>query len=166
MLFPDSKIIADNLKNIPGIERALTTPIIDVDQSKMVTVMERVILSLEKSVPTGCKDSLLVQIMTGKDAKPLILVFINLEKGRPKVSISAHYFAGIIRRRVANTLHTCDGKVSSELTKELAKIWSERTGVRAEVLEKLSATTESLYLEINEKIQDKVFQILQNVGGR
>ncbi len=64
--FPDSTRIADNLKNIPGIEKALETPIIDVEQSKMVAVMERVILSLEKSVPTGCKDSLLVQIITGK----------------------------------------------------------------------------------------------------
>ncbi len=66
MIFAGSSRIADNLKNIPGIEKALETPIIDVDQSKMMTVMERVILSLEKSVPTECKDSLLVQIMTGK----------------------------------------------------------------------------------------------------
>ncbi len=66
MTIPDSARIADNLKNIPGIEKALETPIIDVDQSKVVTVMERVIFSLEKSVPTGCKDSMVVQIMTGK----------------------------------------------------------------------------------------------------
>ena len=31
-----------------------------------MTVMERVILSLEKEVTTECKDSLLVQTVTGK----------------------------------------------------------------------------------------------------
>ncbi len=44
----------------------MKTPIIDVDQAKVVTVMERVILSLEKEVPTECKDSLLVQTITGR----------------------------------------------------------------------------------------------------
>ncbi len=77
-----------------------------------------------------------------------------------------YYVAGIIRKTVSNTLRTCDGKVSSELTKELAKISSERTGVSPVVLETISERTESLYLEIKEKIQDKVLNILQNIGGR
>ncbi len=61
-----SSRIAKNLESIPGIEKALKTPIIDVDQPKVVTVMERVILSLEKEVPKQCKDSLLVQTITGR----------------------------------------------------------------------------------------------------
>ncbi len=60
-----SSRIADNLEKIPGIEKALKTPIIDVDQAKVVTVMERVILSLKKEVSDECEDSLLVQIITG-----------------------------------------------------------------------------------------------------
>ncbi len=58
--------IADSLTDIPGIVKAMETPIIDVEQSKVVSAMERVILSLEKGISTGCKDSLLVQILTGK----------------------------------------------------------------------------------------------------
>ncbi len=73
-----------------------------------------------------------------------------------------YYIAGIIRSRVSNTLRTCDGKVSSELTKELAKISSERTGVSPVLLESISERTESLYLEIKQKIQDKVL----NIGGK
>lgn len=46
----------------------METPIIDVDQTTLVTAMERVIRTLEKEVPTECKDSLLVQIVTGKTA--------------------------------------------------------------------------------------------------
>ena len=65
-IFPDSASLANTLKEIPGIEKALKSPIIDVDQSKVVTVIERVILSLENEVPAECKDSLLVQIITGK----------------------------------------------------------------------------------------------------
>ena len=57
--------IADALTNIPGIDKTMKTPIIDVDQSKVVEIMERVIRSLEKEVPKECEDSLLVQIMTG-----------------------------------------------------------------------------------------------------
>ena len=63
---PVSSRIANNLEKIPGIEKALKTPIIDVDQAKVVAIMERVILSLEKEVPTECKDSLLVQTITGR----------------------------------------------------------------------------------------------------
>ncbi len=57
--------------------------------------------------------------------------------------------------RVSNTLHTCDGKVSSELTKELAKISSERTGLSPVVLETIFERTESLYSEIKKKIRTK-----------
>ncbi len=79
---------------------------------------------------------------------------------------SSDCFAGIVRRRVSNTLHTCDRKVSNELTKELAKISSEQTGVSPDALEKMSKRTESLYVEVHEKIQNKVLQILHNIGGR
>ena len=61
-----SSSIAGSLKTIPGIVKALKTPIIDVDQSTVVKAMQRVILSLENAVPEECKDSMLVQIITGK----------------------------------------------------------------------------------------------------
>ncbi len=61
-----SSRIADNPQNIPGIEKSLKTPITDIDQATVVAVMEQVILSLEKEVPTECKDSLLVQTVTGR----------------------------------------------------------------------------------------------------
>ncbi len=71
-MFSECSKLADSLKDIPGIAKAMKTTIIDVDQSKVVTAMERVIRSLEKGVPTECKDTLLVQIMTGKIALELI----------------------------------------------------------------------------------------------
>ncbi len=88
------------------------------------------------------------------------------EKVVLKKMYETYYVAGIIRKRVSNTLRTCDGKVSSELTEELAKISSERTGVSPVVLKRISERTESLYVEIKEKIQDKVLNILQNIGGK
>ncbi len=63
---PVSSRIAENLEKIPGIETALKAPIIDVEQAQVVEVMELVILALEKEVPTKCKDSLLVQTITGR----------------------------------------------------------------------------------------------------
>ncbi len=136
---PVSSRIANNLEKMPGIEKALKSPIIDVDQAKVATVMERVILSLEKEVPTGCKDSLLVQTITGmfdymSDSgvlKRSITLF--------SVQIYTLYFAGIVRSRVSRTLYNCATKITP--------------------------TAKPVYVELKQKIQDKVIQILQNVGG-
>ncbi len=50
------------------------------------------------------------------------------------------YFAGIVRSRVSRTLYTCATKISSQASKPV-------------------------YVDLKQKIQDKVIQILQNVGG-
>ncbi len=68
------------------------------------------------------------------------------------------HLAGITRKRVSNTLRTSDGKVSSELSKELP----ERS---PNLLNMLSESSKSLYLEIKGKVQERVLDILQNIGG-
>ena len=58
--------LAAFLEDIPGIDKALKTPIIDVEISKLEAILENVVLTLVGEIEPPCKHAMLVQIVTGR----------------------------------------------------------------------------------------------------
>ena len=58
--------LAASLEDIPGIDKALKTPIIDVEIPKLEAILENVVLTLVGEIETPCKHAMLVQIVTGR----------------------------------------------------------------------------------------------------
>ena len=58
--------LATSLEEIPGIDKALKTPIIDVEPPKLEAILENVFLTLVGQIETPCKHAMLIQIATGR----------------------------------------------------------------------------------------------------